>query len=164
MSVDHFKHLSSLYDNKPSHWYNFRFYLQEYKVWVLYVFSATFSHISFLSKWSVLLVEDSNRSTRRLNSLTNLINQCCIEYTLYHGWKSNSPSVDMIVDLFCENWFFRAMQELIFQSYASSFRAKYINDSMFIKALVRWRQLHYFLPLFWRFNPAEPVVEKSVIL
>jgi hypothetical protein len=110
MSVDHFKHLSSLYDNKPSHWYNFRFYLQEYKVWVLYVFSATFSHISFLSKWSVLLVEDSNRSTRRLNSLTNLINQCCTEYTLYHGWKSNSPSVDMIVDLFCENWFFRAMQ------------------------------------------------------
>jgi hypothetical protein len=25
-------------------------------------------------------------------------------------------------------------------------------------------QLHMFLPLLWRFNPTEPVVEKSVIL
>ena len=105
MSVDHFKHLGSLYDNKHHIDITSDFIFG----WVWLVFNTTFNNISFLLKWSVLL-EDSNRSTRRLNSLTNLINQYCTEYTLSHGWKSNSPSVAMIVDLFCENGFFRAIQ------------------------------------------------------
>jgi len=42
----------------------------------------------------------------------------------------------IIVDLFWENGFLRANLHAM----RSPFRAKHINDSMFIEYLVRWRQ------------------------
>jgi len=130
------------------------------------VLKATLNNISVLSRWSVLLVEETGVPSGK--SLTNFITYYCIEYTSplagfelimlvvidtdwIGGCKSNYHTITMthsliLVILLCLLWWqFYAMFSTIYlkYTYASTSSIKFTVTSINPTKIIHWNVINY---------------------